>query len=177
MEDVNFNKIVNLINNRQNNAYLIINEEVIQLYFELGKYINELKINSSYGDKVTEKVSLFLNNSYPQNKGFKKRNIDRMVQFYNTYKDDEVAIPLITKISWTNNLLILSKTKSKEERHFYLELVSNNGYTKRQLEKLISSSYYKVEKKIIPKTKYHNKRIIDTYSLEFLDLSNIKIDV
>lgn len=45
-----------------------------------------------------------------------------MVRFYKTYKDDEIASPLVTQLSWTNNLLILSKTKTKEERVFYLKL-------------------------------------------------------
>ncbi len=41
-----------------------------------------------------------------------------MVQFYKTYKDDEIATPLVTQLSWTNNLLILSGSKSIEERQF-----------------------------------------------------------
>ena len=56
-------------------------------------------------------------------KGFTKRNIERMIQFYSTYKDDEIATPLVTQLFWTNNLLILSGAKSKEERHFYLKLI------------------------------------------------------
>ena len=61
-----------------------------------------------------------MKNNYPNIKGFTKRNIERMIQFYSTYKDDEIATPLVTQLSWTNNLLILSGAKSKEERHFYL---------------------------------------------------------
>ena len=44
----------------------------------------------------------------------------KIIFIYSTYKDDEIAIPLVTKLSWTNNLLILSGAKNKEERHFYL---------------------------------------------------------
>lgn len=183
MLDVNFKQIVELINNRKNNAYRKINEEMIQLYFEVGKYVNELKEKSTYGDKISEKVAEFLKNNYPELKGFTKRNIERMVQFYNTYKDDEIAIPLITQLSWTNNLLILSGTKNQEERHFYLKLVIKNNYTKRELDRQISSSYYEryllsrgnalpTTKKTVDEDDYPNTRILDTYSLEFLDLPN-----
>lgn len=183
MLDVNFNQIVKLINNRKNNAYRKINEEMIQLYFEVGKYVNELKEKSTYGDKISEKVAEFLKNNYPELKGFTKRNIERMVQFYNTYKDDEIAIPLITQLSWTNNLLILSGAKNQEERHFYLKLVIKNNYTKRELDRQISSSYYEryllsrgnvlpTTKKTVDEDDYPNTRILDTYSLEFLDLPN-----
>lgn len=183
MLDVNFKQIVELINNRKNNAYRKINEEMIQLYFEVGKYVNELKEKSTYGDKISEKVAEFLKNNYPELKGFTKRNIERMVQFYNTYKDDEIAIPLITQLSWTNNLLILSGAKNQEERHFYLKLVIKNNYTKRELDRQISSSYYEryllsrgnalpTTKKTVDEDDYPNTRILDTYSLEFLDLPN-----
>ena len=183
MLDVNFKQIVELINNRKNNAYRKINEEMIHLYFEVGKYVNELKEKSTYGDKISEKVAEFLKNNYPELKGFTKRNIERMIQFYNTYKDDEIAIPLITQLSWTNNLLILSGAKNQEERHFYLKLVIKNNYTKRELDRQISSSYYEryllsrgnalpTTKKTVDEDDYPNTRILDTYSLEFLDLPN-----
>ena len=183
MLDVNFKQIVELINNRKNNAYRKINEEMIQLYFEVGKYVNELKETSTYGDKISEKVAEFLKNNYPELKGFTKRNIERMVQFYNTYKDDEIGISLITQLSWTNNLLILSGAKNQEERHFYLKLVIKNNYTKRELDRQISSSYYEryllsrgnalpTTKRTVDEDDYPNTRILDIYSLEFLDLPN-----
>lgn len=65
-----------------------------------------------------------------------------MIQFYSTYKDDEIATPLVTQVSWTNNLLILSGAKTKVERHFYLQLSIKNNYSKRELDRQITSSYY-----------------------------------
>ena len=122
MLDTNFNQIIEMIEKRKNNAYRKVNEELILLYLEVGKFLYELKENTNYGDKITTKASDFMKNNYPNIKGFTKRNIERMIQFYSTYKDDEIATPLVTQLSWTNNLLILSGAKSKEERHFYLKL-------------------------------------------------------
>jgi hypothetical protein len=34
-----------------------------------------------------------------------------MKKFYETYKDNEIVTPLVTKISWTNHLLIMSGAK------------------------------------------------------------------
>lgn len=122
-----------------------------------------------------------MKNNYPNIKGFTKRNIERMIQFYKIYKDDEIATPLVTQLSWTNNLLILSGSKTKEERHFYLQLAIKNKYSKRELDRQISSSYYErymlsggkqlpTVTKTIDEDDYPNTRILDTYSLEFLDL-------
>ena len=65
-----------------------------------------------------------------------------MKQFYETYKDDEFVSPLVRQISWTNNLLILSGTNSKEEREFYIKLCIKYNYSKRELQRQIESSYY-----------------------------------
>lgn len=86
-----------------------------------------------------------MKNNYPRIKGFTKRNIERMIQFYKIYKDDEFATPLVTQISWTNNLLIISGSKSREERHFYIKLLIKNNYSKRELDRQISSSYYNIQ--------------------------------
>ncbi len=183
MLDINFNQIIEMIEKRKNNAYIKVNEEMILLYLEVGKFLYELKENSNYGDKITTKVSDFMKNNYPTIKGFTKRNIERMIQFYSTYKDDEIATPLVTQLSWTNNLLILSGSKSKEERHFYLKLSIKNNYSKRELDRQISAAYYErymlsdgkqlpTVNKTVDEDDYPNTRILDTYSLEFLDLPN-----
>ena len=184
MLDASFNKIVELIESRKNNAYKKINEEMILLYLDVGKYLFELQQSSKYGNKITTKAAEFMRNNYPNIKGFTKRNIERMVQFYKTYKDDEIATPLVTQLSWTNNLLIISGSKTKEERHFYLKLTIKNNYSKRELNRQLQSLYYQryilsdgnppklTTNMINEEDDFPNTRILDTYSLEFLDLSN-----
>lgn len=124
-----------------------------------------------------------MHDNYPNIKGFNKRNVERMIQFYSIYKDDEIAMPLVTQLSWTNNLLILSGSKTEEERHFYLKLSIKNNYSKRELDRQISSSYYErymlsdgkqlpTVNKTIDEEDYPNTKILDVYSLEFLDLPN-----
>ena len=115
-----------MIEKRKNNIYRKVNEERILLYFEIGKFLYELKENSNYGDKITKKASNFMEINYPNVKGFTKKNIESMIQFYGTYKDDKIATLLVTQLSWTNNLLILSGAKNKEERIFYLKLSIKN---------------------------------------------------
>ena len=99
-----------------------------------------------------------------------------MKQFYETYKDDEFVTPLVTQISWTNHLLIMSGSKSAEERHFYLTLCAREHYSKRELERQMDSAYYErymlSSKKQMPEAVPENMRssILDTYVLEFLAL-------
>ena len=95
---------------------------------------------------------------------------------YETYKDDEFVTPLVTQISWTNHLLIMSGSKTADERHFYMALCAKEHYSKRELERQIGTSYYERSmisaKKPMPESVSHDVResILDTYVLEFLDL-------
>ena len=74
MLDENFNRIVELIEQRKNNAYIKINEELILMYLDVGKFLHDLQQKSKYGDKITTKAAEFMKNNHPNVKGFNKRN-------------------------------------------------------------------------------------------------------
>lgn len=88
---------------------------------------------------------------------------------------------MVTQISWTNHLLVLSKTKSREEREFYIRLSIKESYSKRDLERQIDSGYYErvvLSKKKVPLsvTQIHPKMqevFKDTYVLDFLNLPDV----
>jgi len=64
-------------------------------------------------------VAEFFSTNYPELKGFNRRGLYRMKQFYELYKDDEKVSPPVTQLSWANHLKIMSASKSQEERRFY----------------------------------------------------------
>lgn len=88
-----------MIENRKNNAYRKVNEELILLYLEVGKFLYDLVKNNNYGDKVIGKAADFMKTNYPTIRGFNRRNLHRMVQFYKTYKDNEKVSTLLTQLS------------------------------------------------------------------------------
>ena len=146
------------------------------MYYEVGKYLSELCSNSKFGDKVINDVEMYISKNNPTIKGFNRRGLYRMKQFYELYKDDELVTPLVTLISWTNHLIIMSGCKTKEERLFYIKLCIKENYSKREFERQIDSAYYQryllsVNKplpEVVPNVVKGN--ILDTYVLEFLDL-------
>ncbi len=58
-----------------------------------------------------------------------------MMQFYDTYKDNEIVATLLRQISWTNNIAILSCTKTMEEKEFYIRMCIKNNYSARELNR------------------------------------------
>jgi len=171
-----FGAVISIIENAKGRALKAVNAELINMYWEVGEYLSELCAESTYGDKVIDEVANYISATAPTIKGFNRRGLYRMKQFYETYKDDEIVSALLTQISWTNHLLIMSKAKTKEERDFYVALAAKEHYSSRELERQLDSAYYerymlssgKQPPELIPQ-KVRNT-ILDTYVLEFLDL-------
>ena len=65
-----------------------------------------------------------------------------MKQFYETYRDKPELSKLLRENTWSNNLHIISKTKSYEEKEFYLKLASKEKYKAKELARQIDSGYY-----------------------------------
>lgn len=172
----NFSEIISIIETAKMRALKAVNTELITMYYEVGKYLSELCSNSKFGDKVINDVEMYISKNNPTIKGFNRRGLYRMKQFYELYKDDELVTPLVTQISWTNHLIIMSGCKTKEERLFYIKLCIKENYSKRELERQIDSAYYqryllsinKPLPEVVPNVIKGN--ILDTYVLEFLDL-------
>jgi predicted nuclease of restriction endonuclease-like (RecB) superfamily len=127
---------------------------------------------------VVKELANFIQTHEPEIKGFSDKNIWRMKQFYETYKDFPKLSPLVREISWTNNLLIFSRCKTIEEMEFYLKLVKQENYSKRELERQISASLF--ERTMIGNAKLStalretnhdlSKTFKDSYVFEFLNL-------
>jgi len=77
-------------------------------------------------------------------RGFSDKNLWRMKQFYESYKDYPKLSPLEREISWTNNMLIFSRCKTPEEKEFYLNLTAKEHYSKRELDRQISASLFEM---------------------------------
>ncbi len=174
--DDNFSEIISIIENAKMRALKAVNNELITMYFEVGKYLSDLCSKSKFGDKVINDVERYISKDNPTIKGFTRRGLYRMKQFYELYKDDEFVSTVLTQISWSNHLIIMSGTKSIEERHFYIELCIKNQYSFRGLERQIDSAYYqrymlslnKPHPEVAPNVVKGN--ILDSYVLDFLDL-------
>ena len=59
-------------------------------------------------------------------------------QFYEANKDAPKLSPLVRELNWTDNITILSRTKTIEEKEFYLKLCVEEKYTERELERQIN---------------------------------------
>lgn len=103
--DKRFKDIILLIKQSHYSALKAVNSELINLYWKIGEHIS-LKIkNAEWGDSVVAELARHIQKSEPDLRGFSDKNLWRMKQFYEIYKDFPKLSPLVREISWINNML------------------------------------------------------------------------
>jgi predicted nuclease of restriction endonuclease-like (RecB) superfamily len=115
-----FASIAQLIRERRTRALQAVNHELVTLYWEVGKMLSAKTEAENWGQKTIGALSTYLKSENPGLKGFSRRGLYRMKQFYETYPG-EIVPTLLTQLSWSHNLLIFSQCKLPDERDFYLQ--------------------------------------------------------
>jgi len=120
--NASFDELVTLIKASRQRAFQAVNAELVGLYWQVGEYISRKLASAEWGDKVVDELARYLARTQPGLKGFTRRNLFRMRQFYEAYSDNEMVTPLVTQLPWMHNLIILGQSKRPEEREFYLKI-------------------------------------------------------
>jgi len=175
-----FSDILKMIHQARSRAFERVNEELITLYWNVGEYLYQKVESKEWGSKVIDTLAAHIKEKEPQLKGFNRRGLYRMRQFYETYKDQIRLIEMTRKVSWTHNLIIMSSAKTIEEKEFYLQLSTKERYSKRELNRQISSGFFErtmlseeiVSPLVTQLRENPNVSSVfkDTYLFEFLDL-------
>jgi predicted nuclease of restriction endonuclease-like (RecB) superfamily len=171
-----FTEVLALIKNTQNYVIATSNQELIKLYWSIGKYIDDRLQTTEWGKKTIQQLADFIQTKEPGIKGFEKRNLERMRQFYKTYP--EIATAVRSQLSWTHHRIIMSRCKTEEEREFYLKIASTERYTTRELERQINSGIFErtmlADVKLSPAAQSFPRSLSgvfrDSYVLDFLNL-------
>jgi len=172
----NFNSILTLIKTAKDRILKTVNTEIIDLYWQIGKEVSEKAQNGGWGKSVVEELSNHITANFGDMRGFSPQNIWRMKQFYETYKDSQILSTLLRELSWSNNLLVMSRAKTDEERLFYIRLSIDEKYSYRELERQFDAMRF--ERAAISEKKSENlpikheikEQFMDSYVLDFLNL-------
>jgi predicted nuclease of restriction endonuclease-like (RecB) superfamily len=170
MDVVYFNWIQDLkqrIRSAQIKASISVNEEMIMLYWEIGKSIIDKQDEFAWGSKVVEQIAKDLKRELPDTNGFSRSNLFAMRKFYLFYKDSELVHQhggqsensrlemesglvhqaggqlepntILCKIPWRHHVAILNKINSVSDAKFYIEQTILNNWSRNVLELQIGS--------------------------------------
>ncbi len=174
-----FKEVKEKIFESQLRAMQAVNKELIQLYTEIGRMIVEKQDELGWGKSVVETLANDLQKEFPGVQGFSARNLWLMRSFYVEYKENTKLQPLVAEISWSHNIILISKCKDLLEREFYMRMSKKYGWSKSILTHQIDGKAYErflinqtnFDKTIGDKYKYQAKLAVrDSYNFDFLEL-------
>ncbi|MBK8319970.1 MAG: DUF1016 family protein [Betaproteobacteria bacterium] len=173
-----FSEILGLVAAARLRAVQAVNTTLIELYWQVGEVISRKIAGAEWGDGVVDQLAEHIARSQPGLRGFTRRNLFRMRQFYEAYQDNQIVSALLTQLPWTHHLTILSQSKRPEEREFYLRLAIREQWSSRELERQFKGALF--ERTVLTPAKVsalvtqtHPDALSvfkDSYLVEFLDL-------
>lgn len=137
------------VRSSQLRAAVVVNQELIGLYWEIGVAVFKRQKEEGWGAKTIQRLAEDLQNTFPEMKGLSLRNIQFMVQFANQYPNFEIVKQLVSQIPWGHNILIMQRIGSEQERIWYIQKTLENGWSRSVLETMISSKLYMREGKAV----------------------------
>jgi predicted nuclease of restriction endonuclease-like (RecB) superfamily len=170
-------------------ASIRVNQELLALYWALGKAISE-KINSTdWGSGIVETLAKDLKQEFPNQKGFSRSNLFSMKKWYEFYSAAKVPSQkiqqLVGQIPWGHNVVIVSKAGSIQEAMFYCQKTLENNWSRAVLLHQIELRLYERQGKAInnfketlpePHSELANETLKDPYKLDFLTLQEKAIE-
>ena len=157
-----------------------LNTVAMSSYWEIGKLLEECKLDSKHGDGVVERLSVDLKAKYPD-MGLSPRNLWDMKRFYLRYNDCDTKLrQAVAVLPWGHNLLLMSYDLASEHVVFYANEVVAKGWSRDMLRHALKSEYHlsiqAVEKSnnfttTLPtqQAEYANEVFRSSYNLGFID--------
>ncbi|MBN1981847.1 MAG: DUF1016 family protein [Chitinivibrionales bacterium] len=183
-------EIKNRVQSAQIKAAVSANRELIGLYWELAEKIVEKQKHSQWGDGLLAQMSKDLQAEFPDMKGFSKRNLELMRQWYLFWVEGDaivqatlaqlvIAKQLATQIPWWHNVVIVTKIKNHEEALFYVQKTIQNNWSRAVLTHQIEGNLFGREGKALtnfsaslpaPQSDLARQTLKDPYIFDFLTI-------
>ena len=116
--DLGFADIAQLIAAAKQRAVQAVNTTLIELYWQIGQRISQKIAAAEWGDGVVDELAGYLAQTQPGLRGFTRRNLFRMKQFYEAYPSTALVPPLVTKLPWTHHKQLLCNNKNSRSWWF-----------------------------------------------------------
>ncbi len=149
-------------------AIFALNAEMIRLYWDIGRMIDERQQQEGWGSAVIPRLARELHNELPEEKGYSERNIKRMLAFHRAYRDPAAIVPqavaqladarkvpgaavqtpappdsLLWLVPWGHHAVIMEKVRDLPERQWYMEQTLANGWSRDVLSLAIGADDYR----------------------------------
>jgi len=121
-----FERVILLITDARNRIYSKANAELVMLYFNVGKIVSEKVAAGNWGEGTVNDLAVYITEKQPLLRGFNRRGLYRMKQFYEVYTDEQMVSSLLAQ---------LEKDKEKQD---VSPVVTQVRSVENQIDKFVS---------------------------------------
>jgi predicted nuclease of restriction endonuclease-like (RecB) superfamily len=167
------------IRTAQVKAALAINQEMVMLYWSIGRDILNREEQEGWGAKIVDRLAKDLKAAFPDITGFSARNMRYMKALAEAYPDEQILQRCVAILPWRHNIVLLEKLKDQEQRLWYAAQASANGWSRDILAMQIDSDLYRRQGGAVtnfdrtlpsPQSDLAQQLIKDPYNFSFLSL-------
>jgi predicted nuclease of restriction endonuclease-like (RecB) superfamily len=137
-----FPPVLSLIQHAKIRALSSVNQQLVELYWQIGKYLSLKVSEQGWGKSTVKELALWLAEHEPNLRGFSAQNLWRMRQFYEIYANQPKLSTLLRELPWSSHLHLISKCQTAQEREFYLQIAIRERWTVRELEQQINNALF-----------------------------------
>ena len=165
----------------QQRATQAVNNELVLLYWQIGRDILARQANQGWGARVIDRLAQDLRTAFPTMKGFSPRNLKYMRAFAEAWPDSEFVQQAVALLPWGHNLVLLDRLNTVEERRWYAAKTLEHGWSRNVLNiqietRLLDRSGTAVNNFAVslpsPQSDLARESLKDPYRFDFLGLSD-----
>ena len=169
-------QLKNQIRTAQVRAAVAVNQELVLLYWGIGKEILNRQEKHGWGAKIIEQLARDLHSEFPHMSGLSTRNLNYMRTFAEAWP---IVQQPVAQLPWGHNLRLLDLAKSTEERLWYANQAIVHGWSRNVLVMHIEKRLYKRQGKAVtnfrntlpmPQSDLAQQLIKDPYNFDFLTI-------
>jgi predicted nuclease of restriction endonuclease-like (RecB) superfamily len=168
------------IRTAQVRAAVAVNQELVLLYWGIGKEILSRQKEDGWGTRVVDRLAKDLRSEFPDMQGLSPRNLGYMKAFAEAWPEEAILQQAVAKLPWGHNVRILDRVKNSEERLWYVERAIEYGWSRNILVMQIESGLYRRQGRAAtnfhatlpkPQSDLAQQLIKDPYNFDFLTLT------
>src|SRR5271166_1667850 len=161
-------------------ASVAVNQELILLYWSIGRDILARMSAEGWGAKVIQRLAGDLRRDFPDMTGLSARNLSYMRAFAEAYPDQQIVQQVVARLPWGHNVRLLDALKGADERLWYARQAIEHGWSRAVLVHQIDSGLIRRQGKAItnfaqtlpaPQSDLARELMKDPYSFEFLGIA------
>jgi predicted nuclease of restriction endonuclease-like (RecB) superfamily len=161
-------------------AALAVNQELVLLYWGIGKEILQRQEDDGWGQGVIARLAKDLHREFPDMQGLSPRNLGYMKAFAEAWGEESILQQVVAKLPWSHNIMLLEKVKSPTQRRWYAEQAIQHGWSRNVLLLQIQSRLYRRQGKATtnfqatlpkPQSDLAQQLMKDPYHFDFLTLT------